>query len=376
MATQQQVPIASQLFKRQAPAPSEPAKQSEPKKARNVVGLLLDASSSMMVGKRDAALLRWWKDQVLGIRKESYDAGQYTLLGVSQFAGDGPEPSVLRSIQGFVPVDGAYIPIERDPAYLPYGNTPLLYSIREFTKQAIEAAKKDEDKFSSTGILVIVATDGEENRSGAYVVTGFASWLKNLPENVTIGFIGPRSMRGSMERFGVEAGNCLTWDGDAAELEKRVSVGTQSAYAGYTATRAAGKVRTSALFVDVAGKEAQLLALPDLRAAFKQIAVDKESEIAPFCREHKLDYILGRAFYQLSKTERVQPHKKVALRDKKTGKIVAGEEVKKILGVTSTGELRLKPGNLGNFDLFVSSTSMNRNLVRGTKLLYAKKEIA
>lgn len=348
--------------------------KAEPKKVRNVVGILLDESSSM-AGPRASALLKWWGDQVLNIRKESYDASHYTLLGVGKFSDKyGYGVGCTEMVHGFVPCEGAIIP--QTCHYSPYGNTPLLSAIIRMYEAASLVASKDADKFSSTAILLLVATDGEENASPADDRLRFGALLRNLPGDTTIGFIGPRSMVARMQGFGVEVGNCLTWDGDARELETSVNIGTQSAYSSYAVARTAGKTRTSALFVDVADKTSDLVKLQDRKAAFKQITVDQEGEIAPFVRAKGLDYVLGRAFYQLTKTERVQPHKKVALKHKKTGQIVAGEEVKKILGVNSTGELRLKPGNLGDFDLFVSSTSMNRKLVRGTKLLYAKQDIA
>jgi len=36
------------------------------------------------------------------------------------------------------------------------------------------------------------------------------------------------------------------------------------------------------------------------------------------------------------------------------------------------GEVRIRPGDHGNFDLFVQSTSCNRHLVEGTSLVYWK----
>jgi Mg-chelatase subunit ChlD len=346
-------------------------KPDAPRKLRNVVGILLDESGSMACDGRMSALLKWWGDQVLNIRKESYDSGQYTLLGVAKFA--ERIPGYVQFVHDFVPCERAKAPVAS--GYSPDGETPLLSAIIRMYDAAKSVADKDADKFSSTAILLLVATDGEENSSNPDDVRRFREWLAGRPDNVTIGFIGPSTMVGMMMRYGIAAGNCLTWEGDAAELETSVNVGTQSAYASYAVARSAGKRRTSALFVDVADKAADILRLQDRKAAFKQIMVDREAEIAPFVRAKGLDYVLGKAFYQLTKTERVQPHKKVVLRHKKTGKIVAGEEVKKILGVNTAGDLRLKPGNLGDFDLFVSSTSMNRKLVRGTRLLYAKQEI-
>jgi hypothetical protein len=83
-------------------------------------------------------------------------------------------------------------------------------------------------------------------------------------------------------------------------------------------------------------------------------------------------YIKGAGFYQLSKSEKIQDHKQIMIRDKKSGAVYAGHAARQMLGLPDFGEVRVRPGDHGNFDLFVQSTSCNRHLVEGTSLVYWK----
>ncbi len=71
------------------------------------------------------------------------------------------------------------------------------------------------------------------------------------------------------------------------------------------------------------------------------------------------------AFYELSKPEKVQGHKDIAIRDKTTG-------ARDLLGLPKYGDIRLAPLDHGNYNLFVQSTSVNRKLMNGTNLMIWK----
>jgi hypothetical protein len=66
----------------------------------------------------------------------------------------------------------------------------------------------------------------------------------------------------------------------------------------------------------------------------------------------------------------VQDYKKIALREKTTGKVLFGDEVRGFLNLPAHGDVKVEPGNFGDYDVFVQSTSTNRILPRGTKVLY------
>jgi hypothetical protein len=79
----------------------------------------------------------------------------------------------------------------------------------------------------------------------------------------------------------------------------------------------------------------------------------------------------GAGFYQLTKTEPlVQDHKRILIRDKTTQAVYFGSAARQMLGLPAWGGVRLAPGDHGNFDIFIQSTSVNRKLAKGTSLIY------
>ena len=113
--------------------------------------------------------------------------------------------------------------------------------------------------------------------------------------------------------------------------------------------------------------------LDDISHKVRVVQVKKECVIRDFCEDKLGHYPKDACYYELTKTEKVQPYKNVMIMPKMTKKIYCGtlEEMRDIIGVGGTvGEkISLKPGKQGDWDVFVQSTSVNRKLVRGTRLL-------
>jgi hypothetical protein len=101
---------------------------------------------------------------------------------------------------------------------------------------------------------------------------------------------------------------------------------------------------------------------------------DNGIEIRPFMLRHRMEYLKGAAFYQLTKTEgRVSYTKQILVRDRQTGKFFAGKEARQMIGLPTDRNARLHPGDHKNFDLFIQSESVNRKLVGGTGVAYWKE---
>lgn len=81
-------------------------------------------------------------------------------------------------------------------------------------------------------------------------------------------------------------------------------------------------------------------------------------------------YTPGTVFYQLTKTEEIQSYKQILVQKKFTKEIYAGNEARELLGLPVGQTCKVKIGNLGNYDVFIQSTSVNRKLVRGTRVIY------
>jgi len=82
-------------------------------------------------------------------------------------------------------------------------------------------------------------------------------------------------------------------------------------------------------------------------------------------------YQIGRAYYQLTKTEEVQASKDMVILDKSTNALYGGQEARSLLGCPTGISFKIKPAIHGHqYDIFIKSTSVNRKLINGTKLLY------
>lgn len=103
-------------------------------------------------------------------------------------------------------------------------------------------------------------------------------------------------------------------------------------------------------------------------SAYALIPVARDAGIREWVVESGHTYRTGGAFYQLSKSEKIQPRKRIAVLEKKTDKVYTGPEARALLGLPDV-EVRVKPHHNENFTIFVQSTSVNRKLVANTRLL-------
>lgn len=78
----------------------------------------------------------------------------------------------------------------------------------------------------------------------------------------------------------------------------------------------------------------------------------------------------GSAFYQLTKKEpKVQDHKRIGIRVKKTGEVFVGDAARQMLGLPRYGTVCLVPDDLGDFDVFIQSISVNRKIDGETQIM-------
>lgn len=115
---------------------------------------------------------------------------------------------------------------------------------------------------------------------------------------------------------------------------------------------------------------------------FQVIGVESACSIKGFVESNGIKYKVGRAFYELTKTEDVQQYKEIILQDKESGDMYYGDEARKHLKLLpqctrsgSYGHEKIKPDKNDTYRVFVQSTSVNRKLVANTKLLYEISEI-
>lgn len=258
-------------------------------------------------------------------------------------------------------------------SWIAHGNTPLYDGIGDI----IELFQSLPDYNSpDVSFLVSITTDGEEYGSKKYTASSIKKLICEMQKTGrwTFVFRVPNGGRYLVDNLGVPAENIQEWETTQDGMDKATKV-TQQAMDSYFTARSAGakssttfyadanKVDTSAL-TDIS-KETSLYVVPD---------ADMGIEIRPFILRHRMEYLKGAAFYQLTKTEsRVSHTKLIAIRERTTGKVFSGKEARQMIGLPTDKNARLHPGDHGNYDLFIQSESVNRKLVAGTGVLYWAK---
>lgn len=222
--------------------------------------------------------------------------------------------------------------------------------------------------------LIVVVTDGEENSSREYSVDQIKAWVQSM-DNLTLVLSVPS--RGRIESYGTSPENIMRWDTDNDQaLETQVSLATSQGLRSYTMARAAGATKVNNFYAttDLSHvTKADLNQCQDLTRRFKPFTVAKEQRIDEAVEDATgQPYVKGTAFYQLTKREEIQKHKDLLIMEKGKKTVYGGPQVRTLLGLPQYQDGKVTPGNHANFDIFVQSTSDNRKLVRGTKVLVVK----
>lgn len=227
--------------------------------------------------------------------------------------------------------------------------------------------------------LVYVVTDGVENKS-KNMPGVLGKRIAALPTNWTLGALVPNFQGvASAKAYGFPAGNVITWDTSSAQGMQEVVEKISAATTSYMTSRSTGTRSTQNLFGGGQVLNKATVAAAGLKplnpAAYHLVPVvgiPEKTEIAGYINGTLgLKFTLGRNFYQLSKPEKIQPQKDLAIMDKRTKEIFLGREARKLLGLPDM-EVRVKPDFNPEYLIFVQSNSTNRHLVLGTSLLILK----
>lgn len=332
----------------------------------NHIALVLDASSSM--SHHTATLIKVVDEQVAYLASRSQELDQETRITLYSFADDVRclvyDKDVLRlpSIASL---------------YRAYGNTAL-----------IDATVKSQDDLAQTAqlygdhaFLTFVFTDGQENRSRYFGPADLASRIEKMPDNWTVAVLVPDA-RGIQDakRCGFFAGNIAQWDATSTAGLVEASSAVRTATDNFMVGRQSGVRGTRSVFStapDALNRQTMRAAnLKALKAdEFKLIPVPLvgpstgiPETIREFVEHCGLTYRLGSAYYQLTKREEIQHQKAIAIREKKSGRVYTGADARSILGLPDM-TVKVSPSANPDYDVYVQSTSVNRKLVPGTKLL-------
>jgi hypothetical protein len=256
-------------------------------------------------------------------------------------------------------------------------NTPLYDSVAALIAHFNElpySVHTDPD----VSFLVMVVTDGEDNAS-AVTAKELAKKIKELEtsDKWTIVMRVPNGYKQRLIRDGFNAGNILEFDASDEVEYAKSSVATTQAVSKFYSGRTQGLRSVSTFYVDTANITPTQVKqeLANISKKVKVIRVAQEwdgRQIRDFVQEKDGHYILGTAFYQLTKREEMSDNKRIIVWDKETGYYYTGYEARTMLGLPTSGTIKIAPASFPKFEVFIQSSSVNRKLVGGTKVVVYK----
>ena len=337
-------------------------KQAQPptKKIRTEVMLVVDDSSSVRTYAQEMneSINRTISD----LKADAYRTGTDISFSLYYFAD---------SVRPQYPLNVNVKEVQKVAFRMPYGNTALFDAVERAINDHIRPERFDEE----VAYLVITITDGEDNCSGDRSGTRMKNLLSRVQgtDRWTITFQMPPGKSGQFCRtYGIHPGNCTEWETTGQGLRETTVVRTMSTQ-NYMTNRTKGVTSMSTFYTDLSGVNVEDLKknLTNIQDRVKTFPVAAEADIRPFIESKTLQpYEAGSVFYQLTKPELIQDTKKLLIKEKNGRAMFGGQEARKLLGLPQGEDCRVKPGNHGNFDLFVQSTSVNRKLVRGTTVVH------
>ncbi|MER7519119.1 vWA domain-containing protein [Streptomyces sp. NPDC126499] len=335
----------------------------------NHVALVLDASSSMSHLSRKVVEVA--DQQIAYLARRSRELDQETRVTVYVFA-DKVECVIYDK-------DVLRMPSLKQ-LYRVGGMTALLAAALKSQRELAQTAQL----YGDHSFLTFVLTDGQENashrcadapaRDPRELVQAVAEMIESQQDNWTLAVLVPDQM-GKREAMncGFPKDNIAIWDATSTHGLEEAGQVIQEATEKFMVGRAQGIRGSRAVFstgADAVNKETIAAAglTPVERSAYELIAVTREAGIRDWVVECGHTYRTGGAFYQLSKPEKIQAKKRIAVVEKKTDLVYTGPEARALLGLPDV-EARVKPDHNDDFTIFVQSTSVNRKLVPQTRLL-------
>jgi hypothetical protein len=374
---------------------SQPFQRFQTTKLRllNHVVFVVDDSGSMSGLRNEVSKV--FDNQIAELQRLDAETGQETHVSVYIFGGTVKctmyDTDVMRIKPGSL-----------FAGYHDGGMTALVAA----TLIAIEELAQTAQLHGDHAFLMFVLTDGEENHSdavrrhkGVTLTQELSEKITNLPENWTIAGLVPDIMCKTrlVRSCGFPTGNVMVWDVSREGLKKaegEIRGATQTFYD----SRASGVRSTTGLFannvtqaqVDASNLKPidpdQFMIVPVALASTSSLAyvIPKKSitrknpngiknvEIMPFIEETGRKYVAGNAYYELVKSERWSDEKDIAIVHRVTKKVYRGREAKAL--VVAPGATRIKPQPVkgGEYDIFPQSTSVNRHLPLGSRVLLFK----
>lgn len=328
---------------------------------KNHVSIVLDRSSSMS-GIIDTAV-QVFNTQIETLRLKSLKYEQETRVSFYTFSHevdcvisdvDVARPMVLDKVQA-------------------NGMTAMLDAIG----LAIDDSKLISQKYGDHSFFIYCITDGEENRSNKYSPSMFRTLLRDLPDNYTVAAFVPNSAGiDALAGYGVPRGCLEIWDTTKKGL---IEVGEKfdKTMDNYFESRKKGIRGSATVFSDL--KEVTSKNVTQVLTKVKPSSYDilineavKAVQIRDLVESKtNIQYHKGIAYYELVKNEFVQPTKSIMIQNKKNGMVYEGDTARQLLNLPDR-EVKVVPGDFGEWIVYVQSTSVNRNVIPKQRILVKK----
>lgn len=342
----------------------------------NHIALVMDMSGSMR--GREGDLIEVVDAQIEHLALRSIELNQETRVTVYTF-------DYWNSIECvFYDKDVLRMPSLKGH-YKPRGYTALL----DATGKALDDLAKEAQLYGDHAFLTCVFTDGAENDSRKYSAFDMKSKINRLADNWTVAVLVPsEGYRASAERYGFPSENIAVWSavgvkGGMTQVGDTIRQATDV----FMTNRSLGIRGSKSLFSTGADKVnyqtvASLGLKPLDKDQFALIPVgpsSHDSEIRDFVQSvNNGQYKAGQAYYELTKPEKIQGQKYLAVVEKDaatgrlTSKVFIGDQIRKLISLPDY-EVTVRPEQNKQYAIFVQSTSTNRKLKVGQKVLILKE---
>ncbi|MER6568877.1 vWA domain-containing protein [Streptomyces sp. NPDC001093] len=335
----------------------------------NHVALVLDASSSMSHLSRKVVEVA--DQQIAYLARRSRELDQETRVTVYVFA-DKVECVIYDK-------DVLRMPSLKQ-LYRVGGMTALLAAALKSQRELAQTAQL----YGDHSFLTFILTDGQENashrcpdapaRDPRELVEAVGELIATQEDNWTLAVLVPDQMgKREATQCGFPKDNIAVWDATSTQGLEEAGQVIQQATEKFMVGRSQGIRGSRAVFstgAETVNKDTIKAAglTPADPSQYELIPVTRDAGIRDWVVESGHTYRTGGAFYQLSKSEKIQARKQIAVLEKKTDRVYSGPEARALLGLPDV-EVRVKPDHNDDFTIFVQSTSVNRKLVANTRLL-------
>lgn len=326
----------------------------------NHIALVVDRSGSMAsLAKK---VVQVFDNEINYLKVRSKELNQETRVSIYLFGSDVECLVFDMDVMRFDTLKGFY-------------NIAGMTALVDATQKAVTDMRKLPELYGDHAFLVYVITDGEENASRTKSVSSFMNYFT---ENWTLACLVP-NQRGIHEakKFGFPQEAISIWETSERGLEK-VGKEFRSNMETYMSNRAMGIRGTKTFFAQLNTKD---LTRENVTSALTVVASSKYDVVINSTPKaimisdlvsNKIGiYNKGFSYYQLVKKEKIHNGKKLAIQDKKNAKVYIGDDARSLLGLAQ-GEVYVAPGDFGNWNIFVQSTSVNRNIIPNQQVLVFK----